>query len=358
MHIICAKEKLAHCQKAMKSLYNKKRSGKEATKKLSEGRLMKWVLHVGTSDDIMPTRERRERYMGAKYTQRCYLSRNVVTVIQGVSDLDLPQKIQINEEKVTLKQSIVCVKSITDLETLLFIGVDMKWNGYIVAASDSSLAQEARMFIAHLPLYLEHALRNMIWKWFLPEHQIFMEEHFVYDNKDGVNRVVDKIKKKQQKQQIQNDADGDATMQSNDSTSTIDSNDYAGGFAAESGAAREAYETAASCQPYEYLDDQEDNIEFNLLLQITLDIPVDAGGIIGDDNNSTGTFASGVSAVTAVTVDKTTNVNYTDESSVISDLTGNLSLRGSDKKKEEQTLSKTTTTGEDPGNRRQDTNNE
>jgi hypothetical protein len=68
------------------------------------------------------------------------------------------------------KQSIVCVKSITDVETPLFIGVDMKLNGDIVATSDSSLAQEAQMFIAHLPFYLEHALRNMIWKWFLPEH--------------------------------------------------------------------------------------------------------------------------------------------------------------------------------------------
>jgi hypothetical protein len=145
-------------------------------------------------------------------------------------------------------------------------------------------------------------------------------------------------------------------MQINDSTSTIDSDDYAGGFAAESGAAREAYETAASCQPYKYLDDQEGNIEFNLLLQITLDIPVDADGIIGDNNNSTDTFASGVLAATAAMVDKTTNVNYPDESSVISDLTGNLSLRGSDKKKEEQTLTKTTTTGEAPGNRPKDTN--
>jgi hypothetical protein len=57
-------------------------------------------------------------------------------------------------------------------------------------------------------------------------------------------------------------------------------------------------------------------------------------------------------------VDKTTNVNYLDESSVISDLTGNLSLRGSDKKKEEQTLTKTTTTGEATGNRPKDTNDE
>jgi hypothetical protein len=64
----------------------------------------------------------------------------------------------------------MCVKSIMDLETPLFIGVDMKWNGNIVATSDSSLAQEAQMFIAHLPLYLEHAHGNMIWKWFLPEH--------------------------------------------------------------------------------------------------------------------------------------------------------------------------------------------
>jgi hypothetical protein len=147
-------------------------------------------------------------------------------------------------------------------------------------------------------------------------------------------------------------------MQSNASTSKIDSDDYAGGFAAELGAAREAYKTAASYQPYKYLDDQEDNIEFNLLLQITLDNPVDADGIIGDDNNSTDTFTSGVSAATVVTVDKTTDINYPDESSIISDITGNLSLRGSDKKKEEQALIKTTTTGEAPGNRWQDTNDE
>jgi hypothetical protein len=85
---------------------------------------------------------------------------------------------------------------------------------------------------------------------------------------------------------------------------------------------------------------------------------VDADGIIGDDNNSTDTFVSGVSAATAATVEKTKNINYPDESSVISDITGTLSVRGSDKKKEEQTLNKTTTTGEDPGNRRQDTNDE
>jgi hypothetical protein len=214
----------------------------------------------------------------------------------------------------------------------------MKWNGNIVATSDASLAQEAQMFIAHLPLYLEHALRNMIWKWFLPEHQIFMEEYFVYDDKDGVNRVVDKIKEKKGKKE---DTDGDETMYSNNSTSTIDSDHYAGGFAAESGATREAYETAASCQPFEYLEDQEDNIEFNLLLQITLDIPVDADGIIGDDNNSTDTFASGALAATAATVEKTTKVNYSDKNSVTSNLTGNLSSRGSDKKKEEQALTKT-----------------
>jgi hypothetical protein len=178
------------------------------------------------------------------------------------------------------------------------------------------------------------------------------------DDKDGVNRVVDKIKKKQTKQQIQKDADGDETMHSNDSTSTIDSDNYAGGFAAESGAARDAYETATNCQPFEYHDNQEDNIEFNLLLQITLDIPVDVDGIIGDDNNSTDTFALGVSAATAATVDKTTNVNYSDEHSVISDLTINLSLRGSGKKKEEQALTKTTTTGESTGDRPKDKNDE
>jgi hypothetical protein len=164
MHVICAKKKLAHCRNAMESLYNKKRSGKEATRKLPEGRLMKWVPHAGTSDDIMPMKEERERFMGAKNTQRCFLSRNVVTVIQGVGDLDLPQKIRTNEEKVTLKQSIVCVKSISDLETPLSIGADMKWNSNIVTTSGASLAQEAQMFIVHLPLYLEHALGNKIWK--------------------------------------------------------------------------------------------------------------------------------------------------------------------------------------------------
>jgi hypothetical protein len=235
----------------------------------------------------------------------------------------------------------------------------MKWNGDIIATSDASLAQEAQMFIAHLLLYLEHALGNMIiWKWFLPEHRIFMEENFVYDDKDRVNRVVDKIKKKQTKKKTQKDADGDETMHSNESTSTINSDDYAGGFAAESGAAREAFETAASCQPFEYLEDQEDNIESNLLLQITLDIPADADGIIGDNNNSTDTFASGVSAATAVTVEKTTNVNYSDENSVLSDLTSNLSLRGSDRKKEEQPLTKSTPTGEAAGNRPTENNDE
>jgi hypothetical protein len=49
-------------------------------------------------------------------------------------------------------------------------------------------------------------------------------------------------------------------MHSNESTSTIDSDNFAGGFAGELGAAREAYGTVASCQSFEYLEDQEDNI--------------------------------------------------------------------------------------------------
>jgi hypothetical protein len=57
-------------------------------------------------------------------------------------------------------------------------------------------------------------------------------------------------------------------------------------------------------------------------------------------------------------VDKTTNVIYLDKHSIIRELTSNLSLRGSDKKKEEQALTKTTTTGEATGDRPKDKNDE
>jgi hypothetical protein len=336
MHIICAKDSLAQCRKAIKGIYNKKRSGKEATRKLPEGRLMKFVPHAGTTDDIMPTRERRERFLNAKNTQRCFVSRNIVTVIQGISDLDLPLRLRPNEEKITLRQSIVCVKSITDLETPLFIGVDMKWNGDIVATSDSSFGQEAQMFIAHLPLYLEHILGNLIWKWFLPEHRVFMQENFEYSSEDGVNRVVDKIKsrpKKRPKKKGDED-DGDISMNSASTTSSIDSDDYAGGFAAESGAAREAYESAAQCQPFEFLEDQEDHIEFNLALQLTLEIPVDADGILGDDNNSTDTFTSNVSAATAATIDQRSQDDHSCVGSLVSEMT---EMTTTDKQETEKT---------------------
>jgi hypothetical protein len=353
MHIICSKEKLAQCRKALKGLYNKKRLGKEATRKLPEGRLMKWVPHAGTVDDIMPTRERKERFMNAKNIQRCFLSRNVVTIIHGVSDLDLPQKIRTNEDKVTLKQAIVCIKSITDLETPLFIGVDMKWNGDIVATSDVSLATEAQMIIAHLPLYLEHALGNKIWKWFLPDHRVFMEENFVYSDKDGIHRVIDRMKRRPEKKERRKVGDGDESMRSESTTSSIDSDDYAGGFAAESGAAKEAYEDAANFQPFEYLDDQDDNIEFNLALQITLDIPVDADGLIGDDNNSTDTFRTNCSAATAATTENKSATYQQDEHSIISDLTGNLTLQEPANKMSDIRPKNNNTTSETPDDRPQ-----
>jgi hypothetical protein len=43
----------------------------------------------------------------------------------------------------------------------------------------------------------------------------------------------------------------------------------------------------------------------------------------------------GISAATAATVEKPTNMNYSDNNSVLSDLTSNLSLRESEKKKED-----------------------
>jgi hypothetical protein len=163
-----------------------------------------------------------------------------------------------------------------------------------------------------------------------------MQENFEYSSEDGVNRVVDKIKsrpKKRPKKKGDED-DGDISMNSASTTSSIDSDDYAGGFAAESGAAREAYESAAQCQPFEFLEDQEDHIEFNLALQLTLEIPVDADGILGDDNNSTDTFTSNVSAATAATIDQRSQDDHSCVGSLVSEMT---EMTTTDKQETEKT---------------------
>jgi hypothetical protein len=89
-----------------------------------------------------------------------------------------------------------------------------------------------------------------------------------------------------------------------------------------------------------------------------LDIPVDADGLNGDDNNSTGTFQTNCSAATAVTVENTKNTDYSDDHSGLSALMGNLSIKESRKKKDKQRMVQETTKSVATDNRPEDKQDE
>lgn len=147
----------------------------------------------------------------------------------------------------------MAIKSIENLSSPLFLGVDQLANGNVIVTCDKSLREEAKTLLSHLGIYFEFVFGSVVWDAFTDLYRLYMKD-FQYCplRKCAIERVGS------------SDAFMNSTIASNDSTTSIDQcfakwglhNDY----------------------------DVPPEIEFNLTNQVSLHIGTDICGILGDIN--------------------------------------------------------------------------
>ena len=271
IHIDCGREHRGAVDKALKKIFNQRSPGWQSL--LPEGRDMKFMPSTsepGTSVS-RPVKEEQARY--ARWKQAAFIASQQQATIGFCTDPDYGVLLEGNV--ITIRQILMCMTSARDRNIPMFTCVDRTWNGDVVAVFSKDRANEAKQFLAHLPLYLEQRYGPQAWTFFTHEAPIYMDEYVFRDGK-----VVEKTE-----DQFDFTIRGE-TIPDNDDDST---SDILGGVE------RMGF--------YENLDDvdipnTETEFQFDLGIQINLDFVPDTLPQY-DANRSITTAKSGISQNTA-----------------------------------------------------------
>ena len=63
----------------------------------------------------------------------------------------------------TICQVIMAIKSIENLSSPLFLGVDQSDNGEVIVTCDKSLKEEVETLLFHFGIYLEAVFGSVVW---------------------------------------------------------------------------------------------------------------------------------------------------------------------------------------------------
>ena len=164
----------------------------------------------------------------------------------------------------------MAIKSIENLSSPLFLGVDQLADDNVIVTWDKSLREEAETLLSHLGIYLEVVFGSVVWDAFTDLYRLNMEDiQYCQIRKCAIERLGP------------TDSSMTSTIASNDSATSIDQcfakwglhNDY----------------------------DVPPEIEFDLTNQVSLHIGADICGILGDIKGDSGTIRTDCSDATAAT---------------------------------------------------------
>ena len=267
-HILCSAKDEKRDDKQMCSLYNKLRKASRSANNLPEGCTFRYVP-LQQTNQIAPTPRRKAQLQKAQHCQRHALERHHPITVWGVENIYLPLT-ALNDAVFTICQVIMAIKSIENLSSPLFLGVDQQDDGTVIVTCDKSLREEAETLLSHLGIYLEVVFGSVIWDAFTDPYRINMNEfQYCPTRKCAIERVGP------------SDASNNSTLDSHNSATSIDQcfakwglhNDY----------------------------DVPPEIEFDLTNQVSLHIGADLCGILGDIKGDSGTIRTDCSDATAAT---------------------------------------------------------
>ena len=127
----------------------------------------RFIPYAGDKWDITPTASRQHWLHRARENQRASILNTRAAVVQGILELDYPIALPDDNVEpsrtivVSLRQILSSMKTIADVTMPLFSAIMQKWDGDIMGVYDMSHSQEAALFLAHLPVYLEF----LFWCW-------------------------------------------------------------------------------------------------------------------------------------------------------------------------------------------------
>ena len=277
LFIYCEEEKLEAVSNGLKAIYNKRRPAHHPGTDYPDGRAMKFVPgNFGLPTSIGPTQEQRKDFNRKKGIQidTNEVFRSNVVRINGLLEADVAISIQNpaahGTKSASIRQLLMVIKSREDYKTPIISGVDLikKTNEepYYVTTFFPGFREEVETIFNHLPVYLAAYYGRKIWDCFSALHKSQMKEFF-FDRE--TNTVVTGGRNKTERE---DDLCADES--------------YANMF-------------GVSCS----LDFNEDNnnkpvMYFDLTRQFNLDLLPDNTNILADEEGSTGTALTGVSAVT------------------------------------------------------------
>ena len=130
--------------------------------------------------------------------------------VWGVENIYLPLTAP-NDAVFTICQVIMAIKSIENLSSPLFLGVDQQDDGTVIVTCDKSLREEAETLLSHLGIYLEVVFGSVIWDAFTDPYRINMNEfQYCPTRKCAIERVGP------------SDASNNSTLDSHNSATSID----------------------------------------------------------------------------------------------------------------------------------------
>ena len=277
MFIYCKEEDQENVTNALKSLYNKRCPPHHPGTSYPDGRAMKFVPgNYGLATTIGPTQAERELFIKRKQIQIgvCQTARTHKIRINGLLEADV--SVPINNPAVngvrfaTIKQILMAIKSKQDYVTPVISGIDLVQkpyeDPYYVATYYPGFREEVETIFNHLPVYLAAHYGSKIWKCFSVPHKMRMKEFFF-------DRETNTVVAGTSAEELQDDLYLD--------------DQYA-----------EMYGVSCSLENCEISSQKK--MHFDLSKMFNLELIPDSNNILADDNGSTGTALTGVSAVTEI----------------------------------------------------------
>ena len=285
-HVMCSRQHMKPVATICRSIFNrppKKNADGQFEINLPFGMDARFIPYAGDKWDVTPTASRQRSLRRARDNQRAFISNSRATVIQGVLELDFPIELPDNNVDpprtivVSLRQILSSMKTISDVTMPLFSSIMQKWDGDIMGVYDISHSQEATLFLAHLPVYLEFRFGDGVWSWFTTDFRAVMNE-FRWCPESC--RVIDAPV---------------VSVTDNDEDSVPE--EFEADFLIPLvGATRNNFMDDG----FETLDDMDPSPEFNLRFQLDLSIIPDHTGLLGTNGDSGASFTTGASMGTAL----------------------------------------------------------
>ena len=181
-HILCSEKNEKEANIQLGNVYKKIRKASRAAGELPEVRAM-WYVPYKSTNIITQTPERRAKLQKNKLMHKWHLDQHHPITFWGLDNiykiLTTP-----NGAKFTICQIIISTKSVQDLITPLFVGVNVSPEGDVIIICDIGMKKEAEVMLSHFGIYIAVIFGSVVWEAFTKSYKTSTEAFQYYPVKN------------------------------------------------------------------------------------------------------------------------------------------------------------------------------